>query len=81
MGYFINKDSRRRYVVLRLCKIIDKYISKNIVGVLIDIFRDYKVVGNIRYFIVNNIELNDIYIDVILYILYLNILVKLYKGR
>ena len=81
MGHFVNKDGRRRHVVLGLCEIIGKYTSKNIAGVLIDLFRDYKIVGNIRYFIADNAELNDTCIDVILYILYLNILVKLYKGR
>jgi len=50
-------------------------------GVLIDLFRDYRIVGNIRYFIADNTELNDIYIDPILYILYLNISAKLRKGR
>ena len=49
-------------------------------GVLIDIFRDYRIAGNIRYFIANNAELNNIYIDIILYVLYLNISVKLCKG-
>ena len=80
MGYFINKDSRYRYIVFRLYKIINKYTSKNITGVLIDLFYDYKIAGNIGYFIANNAELNNIYINIVLYILYLNILIKLYKG-
>ena len=50
-------------------------------GVLIDLFYNYRIVGNIRYFIANNTELNNTYINAILYILYLNILAKLYKGR
>jgi len=49
-------------------------------GVLIDLFRDYRISGNIRYFIANNTELNDTYINVILRALYLNMLAKLYKG-
>ena len=81
VGYFINKDGRRCYIVLGLREIIGKYTSENIAGVLIDLFRDYRIVDNIGYFIANNTELNDIYIDVILYVLYLNILAKLYKGR
>ena len=71
MGHFINKDGRRYHVVLGLRKIIGKYTSKNIAGVLIDLFRDYKIIGNIRYFIADNIELNNTYINAILYILYL----------
>ena len=49
-------------------------------GVLIDLFRDYRISGNIRYFIANNTELNDTYINAILRALYLNILAKLRKG-
>ena len=81
MGHFANKDGRHHHVILRLCKIIGKYTSKNMVGVLIDLFCDYRIAGNIRYFMANNAELNNTYINAILYILYLNILVKLYKGR
>ena len=80
VGHFVNKDSKYCYIVFRLCEIIGKHTSENIVGVLIDLFRDYRIVGNIEYFIANNAELNNIYIDIILRVLYLNILVKLYKG-
>ena len=59
----------------------NKYTSENITGILIDLFRDYRIVGNIGYFIANNTELNDIYINTILCVLYLNISAKLYKGR
>ena len=69
IGYFISKGGKCHYTVLRLYKIISKYISKNIVGVLIDLFRDYRIIGNIRYFIANNIELNNIYINTVFYIL------------
>ena len=81
VGYFINKDGRRCYIVFRLCEIIGKYTGENIAGVFIDLFRDYRIVSNIGYFIADNTELNNIYIDAILYILYLNISVKLYKRR
>ena len=80
MGYFVNKDGRCRYVVLRLHEIIGKHTSENIADVLIDLFYDYGIAGNIGYFIANNAELNDIYINAILYTLYLNISVKLCKG-
>ena len=50
-------------------------------GVLIDLFRNYRIIGNIGYFITDNAELNDTYINAILSILYLNILVKIRKGR
>jgi hypothetical protein len=79
MGYFINKDGRRHHIVFRLYKIISKHTSKNMAGVLINLFRDYKITGNIRYFIANNTELNNIYINAILYTLYPNISAKLHK--
>ena len=81
VGYFVNKDGRRRHVVLGLCEIIGEYTGKNMAGVLIDLFRDYRIVGNIRYFIADNAELNDTCINAILCALYLNILVKLRKER
>ena len=80
VGHFVNKNSRRRHVVLRLHEIIGKYTGKNMAGILIDLFHNYKIAGNIRYFMANNMELNDIYINVILCVLYLNISVKLCKG-
>jgi hypothetical protein len=81
VSHFINKDGRRHYIVLRLYKIIGKHTSENIIGVFIDLFYNYRIASNIGYFIVNNMELNDIYINAILCALYLNILIKLYKGR
>ena len=66
---------------LGFCKIISKYTSKNIAGVLINLFYNYRITGNIRYFIANNTELNNTCINVVLYTLYLNILIKLCKGR
>ena len=64
--HFINKQGRRRNVVLGLYKIINKYTNKNIIAVLLKVFKDYKISGNIKYFIANNIDLNNIYINVIL---------------
>ena len=81
IGHFINKNGRHCYIIFRLYKIISKYISKNIVGILINLFHNYKITGNIGYFITNNTKLNNIYINIILYILYLNISVKLYKRH
>ena len=65
VGYFINKDGRRHHIIFRLYKIIGEYTSKNIAGVFIDLFRDYGIIGNIRYFIANNAKLNNIYIKVL----------------
>ena len=81
VDYFINQDGKCCYVVFRLREIISKYTTKIIAGVLIDLFHNYKIAGNIGYFIADNMELNNIYIDIILHTLYPNILAKLYKGR
>ena len=81
VGYFVNKDSRPCYIILRLREIIGEYTSKNIAGVLIDLFSDYRIAGNIGYFMANNAKLNNIYIGIIFCTLYLNILVKLCKGH
>jgi len=81
VGHFVNRDGRRCYVVLGLREIIGEHTGKNMAGVLIDLFRDYGIAGNIGYFIADNAELNNTCIKAILYILYLNILVKLRKGR
>ena len=79
IDHFVNKDGRYCYIVFRLYKIINKHIGKNIAGILINLFRDYKIAGNIRYFMADNAELNNTCINAILYILYLNILIKLRK--
>ena len=81
MGHFVNKDGRRRHVVLGLREIIGEYTGENMAGVLIDLFRDYGIAGNIGYFMADNAELNDTCIDAILRVLYLNMSAKLRKGR
>ena len=76
IGHFVSEEGRYCHVVLGLRKIVNKYIGENMAGVLIDLFRDYRIIGNIGYFIANNTELNNTYINIILYILYLNISAK-----
>ena len=49
-------------------------------GALIDLFCNYKIIDNIGYFMANNAELNDMYINTILYALYLNMSAKLCKD-
>ena len=38
VGYFIIKERKCYYVISRLYRIINKYTSKNIAGVFIDLF-------------------------------------------
>ena len=81
VGHFINKDGRRRQVVLGLREIVGEHIGENMAGVLIDLFRDYGIAGNIGYFMADNAESNDTCIDAVLRALYLNMSAKLRKGR
>ena len=81
IGHFVSEEGKCRHIVLRLREIISEYTSENIAGVLIDLFHDYRITGNIRYFIADNTELNNIYINTVLYILYLNMSVKLRKRH
>ena len=80
VGHFVNKDGRHYHVIFRLCKIINEHTGENMAGVFIDLFCNYGIAGNIGYFIANNMELNNTYIDAILCVLCLNISAKLCKG-
>ena len=50
-------------------------------GVLIDLFRNYGIAGNIGYFMADNAESNNTCIDAVLRALYPNMSAKLRKGR
>ena len=52
--------------MLGLYKVINKYNSKNMAAVLLNIFKDYKICSNIKYFMANNAELNNTCINIIL---------------
>ena len=64
--HFINEQGRQQNIVLRLYEVTNKHTSKNIAAVLLKVFKDYKIGGNIRYFMANNADLNDTYINTIL---------------
>ena len=64
--YFINKDSRRRYVVLGLREVYGEHTSKNMAAVLIALFKDYRIIGNLGYFIADNADANNTCIDAVL---------------
>jgi len=61
--------------------VYSKYTSKNIAAVLIALFKDYRIIGNLGYFIADNADANNTYINAILWALYLKMLVKSRKGR
>ena len=68
-------------MVLGLCKVYSKYTSKNMATVLITLFKDYRIISNLGYFIADDIDINNIYINNIIYALYQNILIKNGKRR
>ena len=65
VAHFINKDGRRCYMVLGLCEIYSKYTGENMVAILITLFKDYRIAGNLGYFIANNTNINNTYINAV----------------
>ncbi len=59
-----------------LRKVVGKHTSENIAAVLVALFRDYKIIGNIGFFIADNTKLNNTYINTVLRALYLKISAK-----
>ena len=76
IAYFINKDGRRRHVVLGLRELVSEYSSENIVVALVELFKEYKIGSNFSYFMADNAELNNKAIKAVLQALYLGILAK-----
>ena len=64
--YFINKTSKCHHIILGLCEVISKHNNKNIAAMFLKIFKDYRINNNIRYFMADNAELNDMCIKAIL---------------
>ena len=44
---------------------LSKHSSKNQVGVLVTLFKEYSIYSNIGYFIADNTELNNMYINTV----------------
>jgi hypothetical protein len=61
--------------------VYSKYTSKNMAAVLIALFKDYRIIGNLGYFIADNADTNNTYINAVLRALYLKMLVKSRKRR
>ena len=57
-------------------EVIGEHSGENQAGILIALFKEYKIGGNIGYFMANNVELNDTCINTVLQALYLNILAR-----
>src|SRR5438876_846318 len=74
IGYFINKDGKQCMTILGLCELIGEHLGENIVDILLQIFKNYKINRWIRYFMTNNASSNDTCINTILQAIYSNIL-------
>src|SRR5437667_10090643 len=59
ISHFINKDSKQCIAILRLCELIGEYLGKNIADVLLQIFKDYNINGQIGYFMADNASSNN----------------------
>ena len=65
-AHFISKTGKRRHVVLGLCEVVSEHSGENMAAVLLEIFKDYGISGNIGYFMADNAESNDTCIEAIL---------------
>jgi len=65
---------------LGLHKVIGEHTGENIAAVLVILFRDYGIAGNIRFFMANNTELNNTCIDAVLQALYPKMSAKKQKA-
>ena len=81
VAHFINQAGKRRHVVLGLREVISEHSGENMAAVLLDIFKNYRIRGNIGYFMADNAESNDTCIDAILRALYPGMSAKKRKGR
>ena len=81
VAHFIDRRGRRRNIVLGLREILGEHSGENQAGVLITLFKEYEICGNIGYFMADNAESNDTCIDAVLRALYSNMSVKQRKAR
>ena len=72
VAHFINKKGKRRTAVLALRELVGEHSGENMADVLLHIFNDYKISGQIGYFMADNASSNDTCIDLVLQALYPN---------
>ena len=81
IAHFISKTGKRRHAVLGLREVVGEHSGENMAAVLLEIFKDYRISGNIGYFMADNAESNDTCIEAILRALYPGMSVKKRKTR
>jgi hypothetical protein len=81
VAHFIDRRGRRRQAVLGLREVLGEHSGENQAAVLIALFTEYNIGGNIGYFMADNAESNDTCIDAILQALYPNMSAKKRKAR
>lgn len=80
-AHFINKDCKRRHVLLGLRELFGEHSGKNQAVLLLQIIREYKIQGRISYFMADNADNCDTAIDAVLRALYPKMSAKLRKRR
>jgi hypothetical protein len=80
VAHYIDRFGNRRHIVIGLREVLSEHSGENIAVVLIALFKEYEIAGNISYFIADNAELNNKYINAVLQALYLSMLAKQKKA-
>jgi hypothetical protein len=81
VAHFIDKFGKRRIAVLGLRELNGEHSGENMAEILLQIIRDYKIMGRIGYFMADNASTNDTCINAVLQALYPNMSDKQRKRR
>jgi len=68
-------------VLLGLQQVISEHSGENIAAVLLKLFKEYSISGRIGFFMLDNAKSNDTCVEVVLKVLYPNMLAKQRKQR
>jgi hypothetical protein len=66
IAHFLNKNLKNQSLLIRMRKVKGSYSEKNITEVIIPILVKINIISNLRYFITDNIIINDVIIKLIL---------------
>ena len=66
VAHFIDKDGKRRNTVLALRELEGEHSGENMADVLLQVIGDYKITGQIGYFMCDNASTNDTCVDAVL---------------
>jgi hypothetical protein len=81
VAHFIDNTGTRRTAVLALREVEGEHSGENIADVLLQVIKDYKITGQIGYFMADNASTNDTCINSVLQALYPNMSEKQRRRR